>query len=349
VDRAKSLPSLFEASLEVQEEEPLLENRMWPEKEAPMIIEQNRSFSFMKIPILGTTYCFVSICAVFLNKALLTEWGLEGVHFDSVEFLMFVQAILGTVLLMICWSLGILDFPILIPGRLWPKVIGMNMAFVLMTGGNAYAVKHLSFSMVALLKNSQVVLVAFIEYLILGTEPGKLALVCLFMIVGGSVAGSVTDISFDFYGYVGMSVAVLSSSLYFVSLKLMFKEDRVPEFTLVFWNNVLSIFYFAGVAMLGNGFMYSAQTFWQADIAFTLTLMVSGFFGVGVNISTYLFVSATSPTSFSVLGVVKKICQTLLGYALDRPNSVANVVSVIVGLMGGIGYTLAKSLKNRPT
>jgi drug/metabolite transporter (DMT)-like permease len=260
---------------------------------------------------------------------------------------MFVQAVLGIILVLVCLLAGLLDFPIAIPRKLWRRVLGVNLAFVLMTGGNAYAVKHLSFSMVALLKNSQVVIVSLLEYVILGSEPGKLALVCLFMIVGGSVCGSITDISFDLQGYLGMSVAVISSSLYYVSLKLVFKEDRVPEFTLVFWNNVLSVFYFAGTSILAGDFIPSAIVFWKGEFMTWVMLVCSGFFGVGVNITTYLFVSATSPTSFSVLGVVKKICQTLLGYAFDRPNSVGNVVSVVVGLIGGIGYSLAKSLKKQ--
>ena len=74
----------------------------------------------------------------------------------------------------------------------------------------------------------------------------------------------------------------------------------------------------------------------------------SGFAGVGVNITTYLFLAASTPTSFSVLGVVKKITQTFLGYLTwNTPTNFANIVSVCVGILGGIFYTIAKKTEKK--
>ena len=77
-------------------------------------------------------------------------------------------------------------------------------------------------------------------------------------------------------------------------------------------------------------------------------VIFSGFAGVGVNITTYLFVSASSPTSFSVLGVIKKITQTLLGYLTwNTPTNAANIISVCVGVLGGISYSIAKKIEKK--
>lgn len=73
---------------------------------------------------------------------------------------------------------------------------------------------------------------------------------------------------------------------------------------------------------------------------------MSGFTAAGVNITTFLFLNASTPTTFSVLGVIKKITQTLLGYLLwTAPTNASNVISVCVGVLGGISYSIAKKIE----
>jgi hypothetical protein len=46
------------------------------------------------------------------------------------------------------------------------------------------------------------------------------------------------------------------------------------------------------------------------------------------------------------LGVIKKITQTLLGYLTwSSPTNVGNILSVCVGVLGGIAYSVAKKVE----
>jgi hypothetical protein len=301
----------------------------------------------IRIPFLGVAYSAASISAVFLNKIILSRSG-QFKEFQSVEFLMLFQSLIGTVLLLICGWCHIIQFPILVDGSRLLRISVVNIFFVLMTVASAYSVRWLSLPMTTLLKNCQVVVVCVLEYLFVGTKPGKLTMASLSVIVFGSLCGSATDLEYSFVGYIWMAISILSSAFYLVSIKLAFREYHIEQFTLVFYNNLFSVPFFFVASLPRGMFMHSLQYLANGSILFWVLILISGFTGVGVNVTTYLFVSVTSPTSFSVIGVVKKIAQTLLGYLTwTAPTNAGNVLSVYVGLVGGIAYSIAKKLENR--
>lgn len=197
-------------------------------------------WNYIKIPLLALSYCTVSISCVFVNKVILSPSG-RFKSFGSVEFLMFLQSLLAIFFFLLFRQLKIISFPIKVSHMAFLRIATVNILFVLMTAANAYSVRFLSMPMVALLKNCQVVFVAFLEYFILHTRPGKMTISSLGIIVFGSLCGSITDLEFNFIGYVSMGIAILSSSLYYVLIKVAFKEQKIPELTLVFYNSILSV------------------------------------------------------------------------------------------------------------
>lgn len=217
---------------------PLLQYK--EEEEDEYIDSREPLWYTIRVPVLAITYCAVSISAVFLNKIILSRSG-RFKEFRSVEFLMMMQSIIGTILLLFCRFLKIIDFPIFIDYNRLKKIAFVNILFVLMTSSNAYSVRQLSIPMVALLKNCQVVIVCFLEYIFIGTKPGKITIASLCVIVFGSFCGSVTDLEFNLFGYIAMLIAITSSAFYYISIKIIFKDSQVPEFTLVFYNNILSV------------------------------------------------------------------------------------------------------------
>lgn len=197
-------------------------------------------WNFIKIPLLAISYCTVSISCVFVNKVILSPKG-RFKEFGSVEFLMFLQSLLAIFFFYLFRQLKIISFPIKVSHMAFFRIATVNILFVLMTAANAYSVRFLSMPMVALLKNCQVVFVATLEYFILHTRPGKMTIASLGVIVFGSLCGSITDLEFNLIGYISMGIAILSSSLYYVVIKVAFKEQKIPELTLVFYNSILSV------------------------------------------------------------------------------------------------------------
>lgn len=314
---------------------------------APPDVSQESLWETIKIPLLAVSYCAVSISCVFVNKIILARTG-RYKGFGSVEFLMCLQSVMGVITLSLCKRLHILEFPIKLDCGSISRIALVNTLFVLMTLANAYSLRHLSMPMVSLLKNCQVVLVCLLEFLVLKTRPGKMTIASLSVIVFGSICGSMTDLEFNLIGYISIGVAILSSGLYYIAIKIVFKDHKVNEFSMLFYNSVFSIPLFLVMTIqkkaLKRAWSFTMNAHWD----FWVLLLVSGFTASGVNITTYLFLNASSPTTFSVLGVVKKITQTLLGYMLwSSPRNTWNVVSVCVGVIGGISYSVAKKLEKK--
>jgi drug/metabolite transporter (DMT)-like permease len=301
----------------------------------------------LRVHILAVLYCATSISAVFLNKIILARSG-RFREFKSVEFLMLLQSIIGVIILLLFNHFRIIDFPLKLDRPRFVRVLSVNVLFVLMTVGSAYSLRWLSLPMVSLLKNCQVVLVCILEYLFLRNRPGKLTVASLCVIVFGSFCGSVTDLEFNFVGYFWMLVSILSSALYLVSIKVAFRDSHIEEFTLVFYNNLCSIPFFFLSSLPRGMFMHALKYSISGPWLLWVLILISGFTGVGVNITTYMFVTAASPTSFSVLGVIKKVAQTLLGYLTwSAPTNVGNIVSVCVGVIGGIAYSVARKMERK--
>lgn len=220
--------------------DPLLSVEYIEEEDEFNISTPSSLLTSLRVPLLAVSYCVVSISAVFLNKIILARTG-KFKEFRSVEFLMLLQSILGAIFLLICRFFKIISFPIEIEISRLKRIAMVNILFVLMTCANAYSVRQLALPMVALLKNCQVVIVCFLEYIFLKTKPSKAVISSLCVIVFGSFCGSVTDLEFNLFGYLAMLVAVTSSAFYYISIKFAFKNNHVQEFTLVFYNNVLSV------------------------------------------------------------------------------------------------------------
>jgi drug/metabolite transporter (DMT)-like permease len=301
----------------------------------------------LRIHILGVAYCATSISAVLLNKIILARSG-RFREFKSVEFLMLLQSIIGVIILFLCDRMNVVNFTLRIDRPRLIRVVFVNVLFVLMTVGSAYSLSWLSLPMVSLLKNCQVVVVCFLEYVFLKNTPGKLTLASLCVIVFGSLCGSVTDLEFNLVGYFWMLVSILSSALYLVSIKVAFRDYHIEEFTLVFYNNLFSIPFFFLSSLSGGMFMHALKYSISGPWVLWLLILISGFAGGGVNITTYLFVTAASPTSFSVLGVIKKVAQTLLGYLTwSAPTNIGNIASVCVGVIGGVAYSVARKMEQK--
>lgn len=197
-------------------------------------------YEALRAPALAFSYCASSISAVYLNKLILAPRGAFP-GFGSVGLLMAAQSIIGTLILLALRLCGVITFSIATDMSRLKRIALVNLLFVAMTSANAYSVKLLAIPMVSLLKNCQVVLVCFLEFLILKAKPSALSMVSLLIIVIASVCGSLTDLEFNLRGYLWMCTAILSSSLYYISIKYAFKQKQVQEFTLIFYNNLFSV------------------------------------------------------------------------------------------------------------
>ena len=269
IEEGKKQIAFYEKSSEFQTEIPSDEETESDETG----ISNYLKWKYFQIPVYGLLYCISSISAVFLNKVLLSKNG-KYEQFESVEFLMFIQSIIGVIELLIFKRLQIIEYPIFVDFCHLTRITCVNFFFIIMTIANAYTVRFLSIPMVALLKNCQVALVCLLEYVLLSSYPGKASIISLIVIILGSIMGSMTDLEFNIHGYIAMFIAISSSALYIVLIKFVFKQYEISEFTLSFYNNLLSIPFFLIMGVLrpnfNESFLYTLHAaILSANISFT--------------------------------------------------------------------------------
>ena len=176
----------------------------------------------------------------------------------------------------------------------------------------------------------------------------SLALMC-----ASAVCGSITDLAFDLEGYLWQLVNCLFTASYSLYLRgvmdrvvsLTVNKTRLDEFSMVFYNNVLSL-PLIGMLMWWYGeldtVMYDPAL---RNPMFIMAACSSALVAFGISFASLWFLSTTTATSYSLVGSLNKIPVALIGLvAFDVPWNLENLASILVGLIAGIVFVKAKSV-----
>ena len=123
--------------------------------------------------------------------------------------------------------------------------------------------------------------------------------------------------------------------------------EKLSEFSMVFYNNLLSLpLIFFVMVMQGE----LAALPKQPDLynpAFILVASLTGIVSFGISFSVLWFLSATTATTFSLVGSLNKIPVSIIGLVLFESGwSLPNLASVLVGLASGVMFVIAKQRGN---
>ena len=123
--------------------------------------------------------------------------------------------------------------------------------------------------------------------------------------------------------------------------------DRLDEFSMVFYNNLLSLPLIFAV-MTAQGELQRLPH--QPDLynpRFLIIASLTGIVSFGISFSVLWFLSTTTPTTFSLVGSMNKIPVSIIGLLLFESGwSLPNLASVLVGLASGVMFVIAKQQGN---
>lgn len=123
--------------------------------------------------------------------------------------------------------------------------------------------------------------------------------------------------------------------------------ERLDEFSMVFYNNLLSLPLIFGVMLLQGELATLPQ---QPDLynpAFLVVASLTGLVSFGISFSVLWFLSTTTPTTYSLVGSLNKIPVSFIGLLLFESGwSLPNLLSVLVGLGSGVMFVIAKQRTN---
>jgi GDP-mannose transporter len=224
-------------------------------------------------------------------------------------------------------------------------ICGVNLSFIGTIVTNSNTLRHLSIHMVTLLKNVAVVFTVLGDWLWLRHSLSPMCWAAVGLIVVGSSCGMATDVEFSATGYFWMGLSCAFASLYVLLTKKLLSARNLNYFTVLFWNNSLSIVLLTAIAIAQNP---AEVAKWVAtrQMPFALSaplVAFSGVLGLALSVSTFSLLGFTSATSYVVVGTAKKIVQAILSFVLFRKSgTMRNGISVAIGLTGASLYAYVK-------
>ena len=219
----------------------------------------------------------------------------------------------------------------------------VNMVFCMMLFTGMAALQCNSVPMVTIFKNVTNIATTFGDWYFFGSVPESLVLVAFGIMLLGAIAAAGNDIEVTWVGIFWMALNCLSTSGYVLSMKFATKNVKLSTFGMVFYNNVLCIFFLFPIAC----FMGQVTTFVSTPAIHTFDYFTKNFFagfvGFFLNFASLSCVSVTGPATYAIVGSLTKIPVAFLGYFLFD-SIITNETWFFIGvsMTGGFLYTYAK-------
>jgi GDP-mannose transporter len=117
---------------------------------------------------------------------------------------------------------------------------------------------------------------------------------------------------------------------------------KLSKFGMVYYNNILSIIILIPILFIRNEqSTFSNPEFYK--INFILINFIAGVLGFYLNFASLWCVSATSATTYAIVGSVNKVPITILGFVIFNANmTTQGIVFVSFATLGGLLYGYSK-------
>lgn len=227
----------------------------------------------------------------------------------------------------------------------------VNLIFVGMIWTSFFALKNLGVPMSTVLKNLTNLFVIGGDYFFYNKSYGSAVWLTLALMMTSAVCGAATDLAFNLTGYLWQLVNCFFTAAYSLYLRgvmdrlvgMTVNKTRLDEFSMVFYNNLLSLPLLLVLIWQAGEFDTLPQEPDLQNPYFLTAAIASSLLAFCISFASLWFLSSTTATTYSLVGSLNKIPVALLGLvAFDVPWSPQNLLSILVGLGAGVIFVRAK-------
>ncbi|GAB5362847.1 hypothetical protein AAMO2058_000833900 [Amorphochlora amoebiformis] len=301
------------------------------------------------IPCLAYSSC--SIMMVLLNKTLAKKAG--KIPLSVVMFIQNLTTLLLVHLFDICLSdKAKSEWRIKLPKfraktcLLWLPV---NVIFLLMLFSGFKTLQLVTVSFVSICKNVTNVFTTTGDYMLFGEPISFNVIIALFLMIIAAFMGASDEFT-DTTGAINipaaawMTINCMSTSAYGLQIKMSQKRTKLSPYGCTYYNALvatpLTLIWTIGT---GDLFKFAASQDWYEPV-YLASLVLSSIIGFGIGFSVFWCISATSPTTYAMVGATNKIPLAVLGIVLfGDPLTKRRVSFIILGILAGMIYAHAKA------
>ncbi|KAJ0412500.1 hypothetical protein ATCC90586_006867 [Pythium insidiosum] len=292
-------------------------------------------------------YSLMSNLMVLMNRYLV---GKKYFGFEHKFFVVAVQAAVGVVALEVAKAQKVVSYE---PynSEIAKKWAPVTFFFVAMLYTGTQATAGLPIHIVTVFKNVTNIIIVFGEWRLFGEKVGSMVIASLAVMLFGAMMSSYSDVGASrgrastFAGYFWMILNCLTSAGYALYMRYATAKSslKITKFGMALYNNLIALPLLAP-PMLLNGELISV---WSdpllSNLNFNMLLVLSGVFGIMLNVAAFWCVSLTSATTYATVGGLNKIPTTFIGVMLLGEHLKADTaVYVMFGIIGGLLYSYAK-------
>ena len=222
------------------------------------------------------------------------------------------------------------------------KWLPCNILFVSMLCTGFMALRFVSVPMVTIFKNMSNLITVTGDYLIFGQPISWLTIISVLIMVLGAVMSAFNDIEFDSYGYFWMVANCICTASYSLYMRYATTNVILSKWGMVFYNNLLSILLLLPLSLfLGEFVALSDPEIMTPWFIFCNTL--AGFLGFYLNFAVVWAISATSATTYAIVGSLNKIPLAIFGAMMfGTVITQEGMIFIAMGILGGLLYAYSK-------
>ncbi|KAI3962277.1 hypothetical protein MKW92_045814, partial [Papaver armeniacum] len=161
----------------------------------------------------------------------------------------------------------------------------------------------------------------------------------------GVIIAALGDFSFDLFGYTMALTSVFFQTMYLVLVEKSGAEDGLSSVELMFYNGFLSLPFLLFLIIATGEFPNSVYLLFDKAISFSflMVLILSLVMGIVLNFTMFLCTIVNSALTTTIVGVLKGVGSTTLGFILLGVQVHAlNVTGLVINTAGGVWYSYAK-------
>jgi len=299
------------------------------EKSAPA--DPNKSSTYDLVPFYLFLNASSSICIVFANKYLFEYYNFA--FGTLLTFLHFLTTYFG---LELCCFFGMFERKHVDIMKVIP-LCGSFCGFVVLTN---LSLQYNSVGFYQLMKVLTTPVIVFLQTLFYNETFSFQIKLSLIIICLGVIISTVTDVQLNMLGTVIATLAVFVTSQYQIWVGTKQKELEVNSMQLLMYQAPIS----AAMLIPCIPLLDNTSKLTTPNLATACLILVSCFFALLVNLSTFLVIGKTSPITYNVLGHFKLTVILVLGFVLfSYPLDYKNLTGIAMTLLGVFYYTHLKT------
>ena len=289
-------------------------------------------------------YSGCSVGMVLSNKAIAVA--APGIAKDRIPQItvIFYQCFLAVVMVAVAKQLKIVEYPAFNIKTAF-RWLPVNIMFILMLSTGLLALMYVNVPMVTAMKNCSNLITIAGDYYVFKENQSFLSVFSVLLMTLAALMAAHEDLEFNVTGYFFLFLNLVSTSGYVLVMRYATttSDIQLPRFGMLYYNNLISAMLLLPICFIKGELpraLFDTSLMTQNFLTVNTVAAVLGFY---LNFASLWCVSATSATTYAIIGSLNKIPITILGFLMfDAKMTEAGVVYILIATLAGFLYAYSK-------